>query len=79
MEPDLRDALAQPRDLSDPLQILTVWVRIQLEVRLENLYLLLCKRGAHALCLLFLTSALVGGKLAIFICNNKDIVISMIY
>lgn len=39
LEPDLRDPLAEAGDLRDPLQVLAVGVRVQLEVRLEHLQL----------------------------------------
>lgn len=49
LEPDLRDSLAEAGHLRDPLQILAVGVRVQLEVRLEHLQLFLRECGAHAL------------------------------
>ncbi len=52
LEPDLRHPLAQPRDLRDPLQVLSVRVRVNLEVGLQDLDLLLREGGAHALRLL---------------------------
>ena len=36
LEPDLDHALAQPRDISNPLQVLAVWVAVKLEVRLQR-------------------------------------------
>lgn len=49
LEPDLRDPLAEARDLRDSLQVLPVGVRVQLEVGLQHLQLLLREGGAHAL------------------------------
>lgn len=48
LEPDLRDPLAESRHLRDPLQVLSVRVGVQLEVRLQHLQLLLREGGAHA-------------------------------
>lgn len=49
LEPDLGDPLAKARDLSDSLEVLAVRVRVQLEVRLQNLELLLREGGPHPL------------------------------
>lgn len=49
LEPDLRDALAEAGDLCDPLQVLSVWVGVQLEVRLQDLELLLREGGSYPL------------------------------
>ena len=47
LEPDLRHALAQSRDLRDPLEVLPVGVRVDLEVGLQDLDLI---RGAIKSC-----------------------------
>ncbi len=52
LEPHLGDPLAQPGDLGDALQVLAVRVRVDLEVGLQDLDLLLREGGAHALRLL---------------------------
>ena len=52
LEPDLRHALAQSRDLGDPLEVLPVGVRVDLEVGLQDLDLLLRERCPHPLRLL---------------------------
>lgn len=49
LEPDLRDTLAEARDLRDSLQVLPVRVGVQLEVRLQHLQLLLREGGPHPL------------------------------
>ena len=49
LEPDLDDALGEAGDLRDPLQVVAVRVRVQLEVGLQNLQLLVGERGSHAL------------------------------
>lgn len=49
LEPDLSDPFAQARDLSDALEVLSVRVRVQVEVGLQHLELLLGEGGAHAL------------------------------
>ena len=36
LEPDLDHALAQPRDVSNPFQVLAVWVAVKLEVCLQR-------------------------------------------
>lgn len=48
LKPDLGDPLAQPGYLGDPLEVLAVGVRVQLEVGLQHLQLLLGEGGAHA-------------------------------
>ena len=52
LEPDLRHALAQPRDLRDPLEVLPVGIRVDLEVGLQDLHLFLRERRPHPLRLL---------------------------
>ena len=52
LKPDLCDPLAQSRDLSNPLQILAVRVRVDLKVGLQDLNLLLRERRPHPLRLL---------------------------
>ena len=49
LEPDLDDPLGEAGDLRDPLQVVAIWVRIQLEVGLEDLQLLVGECGPHAL------------------------------
>ena len=69
LEPNLGDAFAQARNLRDSLQILTVGIRIDLKIRLQNLNLLLRKRRPHPLGLLLAVrgvdfAAFVGGGAA---------------
>ena len=52
LEPDLRHPLGEPRDLCDALEVLAVGVRVDLEVGLQDLDLLLGEGRAHALSLL---------------------------
>ena len=52
LEPDLRHALAQSRDLRDPLEVLPVGVRVDLKVGLQDLDLFLRERSPHPLRLL---------------------------
>ena len=68
LEPDLGDSLGQSCDLGDPLQVLPVRVRVQLEVSLENLELLLCEGGPHPL---RLTLVVVGLAVSSF-CNRES-------
>ena len=56
LEPDLRHPLAQPGDLGDPLQVLPVRVRVDLEVGLQDLDLLLRERRPHPLRLLLVVA-----------------------
>jgi hypothetical protein len=49
----LRHSLTQSGDLSNPLQILTVRVWVNLEICLKNLNLFFCKCCSHSFCLLF--------------------------
>mgnify|MGYP007004173111 CR=1 FL=1 len=48
MKPDLRDSFAETRDLRDALQILTVRVRVDLEIGLQDLQLFLRERRPHS-------------------------------
>lgn len=51
LEPDLRDSLAETCELCDPLKVLTVGVRVDLEVGLEHLQLLVGKGCSNSLAL----------------------------
>lgn len=59
LKPHLSDPLAQTGDLSDPLQILAVRVRVQLKIRLQHLQLLLGERGSHPLRLVLVVAVAV--------------------
>lgn len=48
LEPHLSHPLTQAGDLGYPLQVLPVWVRVQLKVCLQHLQLLFGKRCANS-------------------------------
>lgn len=72
LEPDLDDSLAQPRDLRDALQVLAVRVRVQHEVGLQHLKLLLGEGGPHTLCLVLVVALRVAA-----LCNTNSETISV--
>lgn len=49
LEPHLSNPLTEASDLCDALQVLAVRVRVQLEVCLQYLQLLLCERSSNSL------------------------------
>ena len=53
LEPDLSHAFGESGDLSNALQILAVWIGVDLEVGLQDLDLFLGERRSHSLGLLF--------------------------
>lgn len=71
LEPDLRNALAEARDLRDSFQVLAVRVAVELEVRLQHLQLLLRERRPHSLRLLLLARSLICRKMPIIIVWNQ--------
>jgi hypothetical protein len=48
LEPDLSHPLGQSRQVGDTLKVLAVWVRVQQEIRLQHVQLLLCERRPHS-------------------------------
>ena len=48
LEPNLRHSLGQSRQIGDALQVLAVRVRVQQEIGLQNVKLLLCECGPHS-------------------------------
>lgn len=57
MKPDLRDPLAQPRDLGDAFEVLPVRVAVDVEIRLEDFELFLGESGPDPFGLLLRTLA----------------------
>lgn len=69
LEPNLGHPFTQSGDLGDPLQILTVRIRVQLKICLQHLQLLLRERGADTFRLVLVVALRITT-----VCESKHII-----